>query len=447
MSFPSYATYRESGAEWPALVPSHWTIAPLKRHVRLISERTERRTRAIALEHVESWSGRLLLSATEAEFEGDGVRFESGDVLYGKLRPYLAKVLAADFSGEAVGDFHVLRPADTLHCRFLSYALRTNEAVSALNGSTNGAKMPRVGWDFMGSMAFPIPPRHEQLAIIAFLDRETGKIDALVEEQKRLIELLKEKRQAVISHAVTKGLNPDAPMKGSGIEWLGEVPAHWTVCPLKLLTPPERSIMYGIVLPGPDVDDGIPIIKGGDVKPKRLRPELLCRTTPEIEAPYARARLRANDIVYSIRGSIGEAELVPAELDGANITQDVARISPIADVNNLWLLHAMRSMPVFVQLEQRSLGAAVRGINIFDLKRAQIPLPPRAEQDDIATFLGNEVARINRLLHGAAGAISILLERRSALISAAVTGKIDVRALATADAQVSTAPIREAAEA
>jgi type I restriction enzyme S subunit len=216
-------------------------------------------------------------------------------------------------------------------------------------------------------------------------------------------------------------------MKDSGVEWLGEVPAHWDVKPLMRLTAVGRPIMYGIVLPGPDVPDGIPIVKGGDVRPHRLKLELLNRTTAEIEAPYARARLLPNDIVYSIRGSIGDAELVPDELADANITQDAARVSPAAHVEPKWLVYAMKSRPIFSQLELRSLGATIKGINIFDLKRARIPVPPRSEQASIASYVDAQLDRVDTLVTQAEAGIELLQERRTALISAAVTGKIDVR--------------------
>ena len=293
----------------------------------------------------------------------------------------------------------------------------------------------RLPPDEFNAFIVPLPPHDEQNAVADFLDHETAKIDALIVEQQRLIALLKEKRQAVISHAVTKGLDPNVRMKDSGVKWLGEVPAHWQVRPLMYLTQPDRPIMYGIVLAGPNVDEGIPIVKGGDVKPHRLKLDLLNRTTPEIEAPFARARLRPGDIVYSIRGTIGEAELVPQELLDANITQDAARIAPSKRTNNRWLARAVRATPVFVQLEQRSLGAAVRGINIFDLKRARVPVPPPAEQEAIADYLDRAMAALDDLRSEAEDAIVLLQERRSALVSAAVTGKIDVRNLVAANAE------------
>lgn len=277
------------------------------------------------------------------------------------------------------------------------------------------------------TLRIPLPPLEDQDLIAAFLDRETAKIDELVVEQRRLMELLKEKRQAVISHAVTRGLNPDAPLKPSGIEWIGEVPDHWTVSPLKNLTEPGRPIMYGIVLPGPDVGWGIPILKGGNVKPSRMNLDAMARTTPEIEAPYKRARLRQGDLVYSIRGTIGDCEPVPRELDGANITQDVARVAVASEHCASWVRWALLSRPIREELACGSLGAAVRGVNIFDLKRVRIAVPPVAEQVVIADFIDREAAKLDDLAAEAQRAIDLLQERRTALISAAVTGQIDVR--------------------
>lgn len=231
----------------------------------------------------------------------------------------------------------------------------------------------------------------------------------------------------MISFAVTKGLDPKVPMKDSGVEWLGDVPVHWSVSPLMRLTARGRPIMYGIVLPGPNVEGGIPIVKGGDVRPHRLKLGLLNRTTPEIEAPYARARLRHNDVVYAIRGGIGDAELVPAELENANITQDAARVSPAPEIQPMWLLFALKSSPVFAQLEQGAVGATIRGINIFDLKRARIPVPPPSERVQIANHLVEITNEIDLIVEKSRRSIELMCEHRAALISAAVTGKIDVR--------------------
>jgi type I restriction enzyme S subunit len=137
--------------------------------------------------------------------------------------------------------------------------------------------------------------------------------------------------------------------------------------------------------------------------------------------------LRTGDLVYAIRGSIGEVAVVPAEIEGANLTQDAARIAYVAAIDGDWLLHALKSTAVYGQLEAGALGATIRGINIRDLKRALIPVPPREEQRAIAAFLERETARIAALIGSVRDAVDRLKEYRTALISAAVTGKIDVR--------------------
>lgn len=451
MSFPRYEAYKDSGAEWLGDVPRHWEMKRLRFMVELNPSKSEiaalDRNTEISFLPMEAIGddGSLSLERTKliSEVETGYTYFREGDVAVAKITPCFENGKGAVMRGLLVGlgfgstELIVARPriqktsSGYVHWLFASPPFR--KLGEATMYGAGGQK--RVPDNFVRDFAIAFPSLAEQSAIISFLDRETAKIDALVEEQQRLIALLKEKRQAVISHAVTKGLDLNAPMKDSGVEWLGEVPAHWTVTPLMHVTQPERPVMYGIVLPGPDVAEGIPIVKGGDVKPHRLRLELLNRTTPEIEAPYARARLRPGDIVYSIRGTIGEAELVPDELLDANITQDAARIAPSASVNNSWLLYVVKSRPVFVQLEQRSLGAAVRGINIFDLKRARVPVPPATEQRAIADHLDREIRELDQLSGEIEKATALLQERRSALISAAVTGKIDVRGLASSQAE------------
>ena len=450
MSVAAYPEYQNCGVEGLGRVPSHWTLRrlrfaatlnPTKSEIAHLDRDTE--LSFLPMDAVgEDGSLRLDELRPVGAVETGYTFFREGDVAFAKITPCFENGKGAIMRGLVGGfgfgttELTVLRPLPGIaSAEFLNWIICSPQFRAFGEGSMYGAGgQKRVPDDFARNFVAGFPSVPEQTAIASFLNRETGKIDALVEEQRRLIAQLKEKRQAVTSQAVTKGLDPNAPMKDSGVEWLGEVPAHWEVAPLKWLTPPDRAIMYGIVLPGPNVGKGVPIVKGGDVKPRRLSLDQLCWTTSEIEAPFARARLRPNDIVYSIRGSIGDAELVPDELTDANITQDVARISPVDDVNFRWLLSVMRSQPIFVQLEQRSMGAAVRGINIFDLKRAQIPVPPRAEQDAIAAFLYDQLGKLSELRAEAEAATKLLQERRAALISAAVTGKIDVRGMVSIEA-------------
>ena len=163
MSFPKYPTYKDSGVAWLGDVPEHWAVRPLKYNLYLLTEKTERRDNPVALENIEGWTGRLI--PTETEFQGEGVAFSTGDILFGKLRPYLAKVYRAESSGEAVGDFHVMRPVAGVDGRFAQYEILSREFIDIVDGSTFGSKMPRASWESVGGMKVATPPYDEQIQI------------------------------------------------------------------------------------------------------------------------------------------------------------------------------------------------------------------------------------------------------------------------------------------
>lgn len=440
MRLPKYPKYKDSEAAWLGHVPAHWECVRLASLFREVSEPGNDDLPILSVSIHDGVSDKEL-GEDEAERKvsrsDDRSKYKAvapGDLTYNMMRAWQGGFGTVAVPGMVSPAYVVARPTAKFVTSHVELLLRTPMAVAEMKRNSRGITdfRLRLYWEDFKCIRIALPPYAEQQAIAAFLEDETAKIDSLISEQQKLIALLAEKRQATISHAVMRGLNPNARMTDSGVTCLGEVPSHWAVVPLKHLTHPARPIMYGIVLPGPDVEEGVPIVKGGDVKEHRLKVELLNRTTVEIEAPYARARLKPMDIVYSIRGTIGDAEAVPADLEDANITQDVARISPAEGVQTRWLLHVMKSSPVFIQLEQRSLGAAVRGINIFELKRARIPVPPSSERDDIANFLDLETTKFDTLKSEAEQTIRLLRERRGALIAAAVTGQVDVRGAATA---------------
>ena len=160
------------------------------------------------------------------------------------------------------------------------------------------------------------------------------------------------------------------------------------------------------------------------MRPERLKLDRLSRTTHEIDAAHSRSRLRAGDIVYSIRGSFGDVELLPPELDGINLTQDAARIAPVNEVDHEWLMLTLKSDAVLMQLAAGAIGATIKGINIHDLRRAVLPLPPRAEQVALKLWLNSRVAQIARHHYLVLKSSILLEEYRAALITAAVTGQL-----------------------
>ena len=426
MTFQKYTEYKDSGVVWLGLVPAHWPVQPLKRHSRLLTEKTDRRGNPVALENIESWTGRHL--PTDTEFEGDGVAFDAGDILFGKLRPYLAKALVADAAGEAVGDFLVIRADERVVPKFARYQMLSREFISIVDGSTFGSKMPRASWDFVGAMRLPLAPSIEQEAIVRFLDRETAKVDALVEDQKCLIDLLKEKRQAVISQAVTKGLDPNMPTKDSGVEWLGKVPAHWRVLPLKHIVhlksggTPDKSRQ--------DYWDGeIPWASAKDLKVDALFDTIDHITDAALRDGVA-TLIDAGVVLVVVRGMI-LARLFPVvtiQVPMA-INQDLKAVSARAQARNDWLAWLLRasSVETLSRLDEAAHGTKALRMDAWGDMR--VAVPPSLEQLNIAAFLRDECAWVDELVAEAGSAMKLLAERRSALISAAVTGKIDVRGL------------------
>ena len=415
MSLPRYPEYKESGVEWLGRVPTHWEVKRLKHNLRLLTEKTDRRTNPIALENIESWSGRFV--PTETEFQGDGVAFERDDILFGKLRPYLAKVLLAPECGEAVGDFHVMRPSSAIYPRFAQFSMLNRNFVNIVDGSTFGSKMPRASWDFVSSIEMATPTLAEQIAIATFLDRETGKIDALIAEQEKLLALLAEKRQATISHAVTKGLNSDVPMKDSGVVWLGEVPEHWVVTPIKALFRQQKRQNF------PD-KEVLSVYRDYGVVRKGSRTDNLNKTPDDLSSYQL---VEQNDLVVNKmkgwQGSLGVSEF-----EGIT-SPDYMVFSPLHTEDSTFLHILLRSPPLVSTY--RSISNGIRPaqwrLEPEQFLRTKIYLPPIEEQETIVSYCLHEIAKLDGLKAESERAITLLKERRSALISAAVTGQIDVR--------------------
>ena len=198
---------KSSGAEWLGDIPAHWEVRRLKFSVENVADQTHKRRKReiyLAMEHVESWTGKYSEAGPDVVFDSRVKRFKAGDVLFGKLRPYLAKVTRPNRTGVCVGEFLVLRPrASTLSPGYLEYLMRSKPVIDAINSSTFGAKMPRADWQFIGGMVQPLPPLPEQAAIAAYLDKQTAAIAAAMARAQREIELLSEYRTRLIADVVT----------------------------------------------------------------------------------------------------------------------------------------------------------------------------------------------------------------------------------------------------
>ena len=232
----SYFACSKELPEWATQVPEGWGNNWLKWFVHLSTKRPtdeEQETLPyISNEDIASWTGKLLIEEPEPA-DADSRRFQENDVLFNKLRPYLAKVYHATFDGASSGELLCLRPTAAIEPRFLFYVLVSKGFIDTINAEAFGAKMPRADWEIVGHQPLPLPPLHTQRRIARFLDEKSARIDRLIDKKRAVLGRLAEKRQALITRAITKGLDADAPMNPSGIDWLGDIPAHWSLVPFK----------------------------------------------------------------------------------------------------------------------------------------------------------------------------------------------------------------------
>ena len=360
-----------------------------------------------------------------------GVR--KGDLVVHAMDAFAGAIGVSDADGKCTPVYSACTSQPTLDAdmRYYAYLLRHISKSGYINALARGVRERSTEFRFaeLKEMKLPLPPSEDQHAIADFLDRETERIDALVAKERRLIELLHEERRALISSRVTKGTSPSIAMKDTGLEWLGQIPAHWGVMRLSWIVDPQRRVTYGIVQPGDPDPSGTLMVRGQDYSNGWAARDTIFRASLEIEAPYARARLAAGDLVMTIVGAgVGNTAIVPDWLAGANITQTTARIA----LNPRWALpnyahYLMQSSVGSANVEMAVRGAAQPGLTLANVQAFILPLPPVPEQAALASGLDRDLASLDRLVGNARGVAEHLGEYRSSLITAAVTGQIDVR--------------------
>ena len=328
----------------------------------------------------------------------------------------------------------IVRPkVDELSGRFLFYALKAEYVRAAFQVGSNGLTRYGLGRYAMDNLELATPSPSEQVAIACFLDRETAKIDGLIAEQERLIALLKEKRKAVIFHAVTKGLDPNAPMKDSGVEWLGEVPAHWEVSPLKRWW----SVTDCKHVTAEFVAEGFPVASIRESQSRYLDLSAAKQTTPEF-FDLLREGGRApepGDLIFTRNATVGESAQVAEWHPPFAMGQDVCLLRKRrAACSSDFVWYILHSLPIERQLAHLMIGSTFKRINVEEVRSLVVTTPPDEEARAISATLDRRLGAFDQTIAEATSAILLLQERRSALISAAVTGKIDVRNLAPAAA-------------
>jgi type I restriction enzyme S subunit len=419
-----YDAYKDSGIEWIGEIPRHWEVKRFKHSFKFINEKCESELPKIGLEHVESWTGKRIENDTE--FEGDGTCFQIDDILFGKLRPYLAKVFLSDFIGKAVGDFFVFRPEVNIYPKFGHKFLLSRNFIEITNSSTFGSKMPRVSPDFINELKTIVPPLKEQTAIANYLDRKTAEIDELIADKKRLLELYEEEKTAIINQAVTKGINPDVKMKDTGIEWLGEIPEHWEIPNIKYIC---QFILDGTHGSFSRVTSGYRLLSVRNIIDDQFvfRDDDSKVSEEDFIEISKRFLIQKNDIQLAIVGAtLGKVAIVK-ELPEQFVTQrSVAtlRVNEYSIPEYLFYFLKSSSFQSFLWLNAGF--SAQPGIYLGTIQNSSISLPKIEEQKAIVHYIKTECSRIEVKKSRTEKLIELLTEYRTALISEVVTGKIKV---------------------
>ncbi|EPF0641618.1 hypothetical protein CGH86_06180 [Vibrio parahaemolyticus] len=440
--YQAYPEYKDSGIEWMGDIPNEWVTIPVGR----LYSRTKRTGHSEKeLLSVYRDYGVIPKSSRDDNNnkESDDLTpyqlVQPNDLVMNKMKAWQGSIAVSEYEGIVSPAYFVYEPREKLfelaHPRYVHYLLRNPIYITQYMSRSKGIRVNQ--WDLdpdeFKTIELLLPSKDEQNKIFEFLDHETAKIDTLIEKQQQLIKLLKEKRQAVISHAVTKGLNPQAPMKDFGVEWLGEVPEHWVISPLKLYI----STRKGVAFKSADFcDSGIKVVKASDIKQKTIREPNIFLPTNFVN-DFPNAVLNAGDIVLSTVGSapevknsaVGQIGMVPNHLAGSLLNQNTVIFTPR---NNLlsqnFLFYLIQTGMYRDHLDLHAHGTANQAsLNVADMLNFMFAMPSYKEQLDIVSYIEISNLHFDKLENQCSNAITLLAERRTALISAAVTGKIDVR--------------------
>ncbi|TVM17096.1 restriction endonuclease subunit S [Oceanidesulfovibrio indonesiensis] len=437
--YTAYPEYKDSGVEWLGKVPTHWELV---RNIGLFEERNEKGSPDAELLAVTILYGVLKQSDlaeitdrknTASDDKSNYKLVREGDLVYNKMRMWQGAIGISPQDGIVSPAYIVLKPSTEINNRFFFYQFKTPGFISESGRFSYGLcdDMNSLRYKDFRSIYSIVPPQEEQTQIAAFLDHETAKIDRLIAKQEELIALLQEKRQAVISHAVTKGLDPNAPMKDSGVEWLGEVPAHWEVKKIKHIT---KSIEQGWspqCESEPANGDAWGVLKVGCVNGGVFN-SAENKKLPETMAPRPDYALKAGDLLISranTKDLVGSAAVVQHDHPNLMLCDKLYRLRLIDSVIPHWVAFYLGTSNARERIELEATGAShsMQNIGQDTIKDIHCPVPPKGEADSILNCLSSKLSSLRNVEKKASTAIALLQERHTALISAAVTGKIDVR--------------------
>jgi type I restriction enzyme S subunit len=411
-----YPEYKCSEVDWFDSVPVHWEVKRISYFAQLKSGD------AIVSEQIEA-------EGQYPVYGGNGLRgytsnytHEGHYILIGRQGALCGNINYGEGKFWASEHAIVVHPFLPTHTKWLGETLRAMN----LNQYNVSAAQPGLAVANITCLKVPFPSYAEQQAIANFLDHETAKIDTLIEKQQQLIQLLKEKRQAVISHAVTKGLNPNAPMKDSGVEWLGQVPEHWKVTKFNY----EIDLLEGPGILAVDFhEEGVPLLRIQNVKEEFVTNDFKTYLSPaKVKTKWEHFRVSLGDLIISCSASTGLVSEVAQDTVGSIPYTGLIRLRPKSKlISKDFIRILVQSDLFFEQINLLQAGSTIQHFGPYHLQQMYITLPPIREQLEIFQFVKKNLDLLDAVVQATNQQIELMMERRTALISAAVTGKIDVR--------------------
>lgn len=437
MTFKPYPKYKVSGVEWLGDVPEGWNVKRLK-HIspEQVVGIVVNPSNFVVDEGLpfiyggDIQEGKINLDTKRRIDDTGNSRnpksiLRSGDLVTVRVgAPGITAVVPPELDGGNCASVMLTRRSVRFDSGWLCYAMNSHSTRCQVQVVQYGAAQEQFNIGHAVNFIIATPSLRDQNSIANFLDVETAKIDTLIAKQEAMISLLQEKRQAVISHAVTKGLDPSVAMKHSGVEWLGDVPAHWATGALRRIA---RRVVVGIAEAATHAycDEGIPILRATNIRSGKIIGNIL-QVTNEYSGGRDTKTMQTGDLVTVRTGNAGVTAVIPKEFDGAQcFTMLITSLEKHCD--SQFYCYFMNSEGAKAYFSLEGWGTAQINISVPILQNLPISIPEHAEQLRIVTFLDSATAKIDALITKAQQAIALQKEHRTALISAAVTGKIDVR--------------------
>lgn len=422
---------RDSGVKSLGAIPAHWVVERNKTVLREINERSLGGEELLTVSHLTGVTPRADkqdVTMFLAESTDNCKRCQPMDLAINTMWAWMGALGIVSTPGIVSPSYNVYRfrrPSDH-EPRYFDYLFRSAPYVAEINRYSKGVWTSRLRLYPESFLQMPVllPPKREQQAIVNFLNNKTAAIDALIARKERLFELLEEKRQALITHLVTKGVDAKAPTKDTGVEWLGEVPTAWGVCRLKHVM--SRIVDCPHETPEISPDFEVPAVRTTDVDRGRLNLADAQRVSEETYRERTRRLVpAAGDILYSREGRFGHAALVPPGVRLC-LGQRMMMFRVREGHDPAYFMWALNAECVFRQVTRDTIGAVASRVNIPTVSNALVPCPPLHVQRAIAGRIVDELARIDRVLTTVSLSLTGLREYRQALVTAAVTGKMDV---------------------